>query len=163
MEPTSPYGMAGGIQRAGERHPQERETRRRAVAAAMLQLISPFLFVGMLFLGLTTEIPTHGDPHGYVQIFGFFASFLLLIPGIGLPAIAIPLLRKARPSGAVVLIVAAAMWLLLFATLASGYPGGITELAWNRVLTILVGLIWAGLCGWCIWAGATAFSRFPRT
>lgn len=164
MDPSSQptYGMTGDWQpAAAPQHPEERKARRRAVAAAMIQLASPFLFVGMLFLGLTADIPVGGDPHGYVQIFGFFASFLLFLPGIALPAIAIGLLRNSRRSGAVWLIVAAVLWCLFFVILATGFPGGITELEWSRILTIAVGVLWAAVSGWCTWAGVAAFSRLP--
>jgi hypothetical protein len=91
----------------------------------------------MLFLGLSVDIPVGGDPHGYAQIFGFFASFLLL------------------------LIIAAAMWCLIFAILATGYPDGITE-EWSRIVTIAVGVIWTVVSGWCLGAGVVASSRFGR-
>jgi hypothetical protein len=144
-------------------HPgNEPLAHRRAVAAAIAQLVSPFLFIGVLFLGLHFDIPSGGDPHGYAQIFGFFASFVLLVPGLLLPGIGLPLLRRSRRSGAVLLIVAATMWALLFAFLVSGYPGGITEMDWVRIVTMVVSTIWAAVCVWSIWSGAAAYSRFPQ-
>ena len=165
MDPNAQqaYGTTGAWQPAQPpMHPQERQARRRAVAAGFVQLASPFLFIGVLFLGLSVDIPVGGDPHGYAQIFGFFASFLLLIPGLALPGIALPLLRQSRRSGAVLLIIAAAMWALFFAILASGYPGGITELEWSRILTIAVGVLWCVVSVLCLVAGAAAYSRFPQ-
>lgn len=141
---------------------QEQQARRLAVAAAITQLASAFLFIGVLYFGLEYDIPVGGDPHGYAQVFGFFLSFLLLIPGLALPGIAIPLLRRSRRSGAVLLIIAAAMWALLFAILVSGYPGGITEMDWVRVVTIVVSALWLAVCAWSVWAGAAAYSRFER-
>ncbi|GAB2623462.1 hypothetical protein [Pseudactinotalea suaedae] len=159
MEPNvqQPSGTTGGQPVASD--PQEREPRRRAVAAAYVQLASPFLFVGMLFLGLAVDIPIAGDPHGYGQIFAFFASFLLLIPGTVLPSIAIALLRRSRRSGAVWLIVAAGLSCLMFLGLVSGAPGGIGELDWSRLLTIAVGVVWLVVSIWCLLAGTTAYSR----
>lgn len=141
--------------------PPAREERRRSIVAAFVQLASPFVFVGLLYLGLAADIPVSGDPHGYAQIFGFFFSFLLMIPGLALPGIAVPLLRKARRSGAVLLIIASLMWTLLFVILASGFPGGIPEVDWSRGVTIGVSVLWALLSGACAWAGFRAFSRFP--
>lgn len=141
---------------------QERQGRRWAIAAAITQLASAFLFIGVQYFGLEYDIPVGGDPHGYAQVFGFFLSFLLLIPGIALPGIAIPLLRRSRPSGAVLLIIAATMWALLFAILVSGYPGGITEMNWVRVVTIVVSAFWLIVCAWSVWVGAAAYSRFDR-
>lgn len=141
---------------------QTQQARRRAVAAGIAQLVSPFLYIGVLYFGLEYDIPVGGDPHGYAQVFGFFASFLLLIPGIALPGIAIPLLRRFRRSGAVLLIIAAVMWALFFAILASGFPGGITEMDWVRIVTIVVSALWLAVCGLSAWAGAAAYSRFPQ-
>ena len=133
------------------------------MAAGFLQLASPFVFAGTLLLGLATEIPVSGDPHGYVQIFGFVLSLVLLIPGVVLPGIAIPLLRRSRRGGAILLVVTAGLWLLLFLGLASGMPGGIAELEWSRVVTIAVGMLGAAAASWSVWAGVTAYSRFlPR-
>lgn len=162
MEPSS--HEAEGItswQQPMPAHPQEREARRRAVAAGFVQLASPFVFCGMVLLGLVVEIPVTGDPHGYAQIFGFFFAVLMLIPGVALASIAIRLLRNSRRSGAVWLIVAASVSGLLFLGLASGLPGGIGELDWSRMLTIAVGVVGVAASGWCIWAAATALSRFP--
>ncbi|WP_420114948.1 hypothetical protein [Pseudactinotalea sp.] len=143
--------------------PPAREDRRRSVTAAFVQLASPFVFVGVLFFGLVVEIPVpvNRDPHGYGQIFGFLFSFLLMIPGIALPGIAIPLLRKARRGGAVLLIVASLMWVLLFLVLATGFPGGIAEIEWSRIVTMVVSVLWAFLCCVCAWVGFRAFGRFP--
>jgi len=159
MEPSPHDGAGAGGWQQQPAHPQEREARRRAVAAAYLQLVSPFLFAGMLFLGLAVEIPTSDDMHGYTQIFGFFGSILLLIPGIAFASVALRLLRGSRRSGAVWLIVASALSCLEFLGLASGAPGGIGELEWSRVLTIAVGVIWLAVSGWCVWAGTTAYGR----
>jgi hypothetical protein len=142
-------------------HPQEREARRRAVAAGLVQLASPFVFAGTVFAGLVVEIPT-ADPHGYGQIFGFFGAMLLMLPALILTATAVTMLRNARRAGAVLLLIGSAVAAVQSLGLATGIPGGITELTTARWLTIVVGVIWLAVSVLCAVVAAWARPRLRR-
>lgn len=162
MEPPTPYGSTGAWHTPQAAHPQEREARRQAVAAAGVQHASPFVFAGTIFAGLVWEIPT-ADPHGYTLIFGFVGAVLLLLPALGLAIAALVLLRQSRRSGAVFLIATAGLALVESLGLATGFPGGIDEVTPIRVVTIAVGVIWSVVCALCMLAGVRALTRLsPR-
>lgn len=160
MEPPTTYGSTGAWHTPQPAHPQEREARRQAVAAAWVQHASPFVFAGTVFAGLVWEVPT-GDPHGYTLIFGFFGAMLLLLPALGLAVAAVALLRRSRRSGAVLLITTAALAAVESLGLATGFPGGIAEVTPIRVVTIAVGVFWCAVSVLCVVVGVRALTRLP--
>lgn len=156
----TPYGASGAWQGpVPGTGPAEQAAWGRARTAATVQLFSPFVYSGVLLAGLVWEIPiAGGDPHGYTQIFGFFASLVLLVVMVIITAVALALVNKRRRSGVVLTIVVAAVAALQSLGLATGYPGGIGELAPVRILTILVGVIWLGVSVWCAMVAARALA-----
>lgn len=168
--PRAPYGagmgidghpVTGGTSGTVVPHPEERLARRRAVAAGLVQLASPFVFAGTVFAGLVVEIPTD-DPHGYTQIFGFFGAIVLLLPTMILAAAAVAMLRNARRGGAVLLLVGASFAAVQSLGLATGLPGGISELTPMRWLTIVVGVLWLVVSALCVVVAAWARPRLRR-
>lgn len=156
----TPYGAAGTWQApAPGTDPAELSVWSRARTAATVQLFSPFVYSAVLLAGLVWEIPVAGgDPHGYTQIFGFFGSLVLLVVMVIVAAVALALINKRKRSGAVLTIIAAAVATLQALGLATGYPGGIGELALVRVATIVVGVVWLGVSVWCAVTAARALA-----